>query len=77
MRVHNGVVEMVCKSPVQILCIKAFVSREKEAAKLHGDENGRVELPVDMGKMDVQQSQGFYKVMLMTSTTITTENNNK
>lgn len=62
MRVCKGVVDMVCSSPYQLLCIKAFVFRDQEAAKLHGDENGKVELPVVMGKMDVQQGQRFYKV---------------
>lgn len=63
MRVCEGVVEIVCKTPVQIMCIKAFVSREQEAAILSGDDNGRVELPVIMGKIkDVEDNPGFYKV---------------
>ncbi|XP_031553760.1 uncharacterized protein LOC116290796 [Actinia tenebrosa] len=61
MRVCNAGVKMVCSSPYQLLCIKAFVFREKEAAKLHGDENGKVEIPVVMGNMEVQQGQRFYK----------------
>ncbi|KAK3710022.1 hypothetical protein QZH41_002873 [Actinostola sp. cb2023] len=68
MRVTNGVVQMVCQSPVQILSIKVFVFREPSAAELCGDDNGRMELPVLMGNMDVQgdsrDCQQFFSVNL-------------
>ncbi|XP_028512563.1 uncharacterized protein LOC110231434 [Exaiptasia diaphana] len=61
MRVLNGNVQMVCKSPVQIMCIKVFVFREPDAAKLCGDDNGRMELPVKMGNMEVPDCSGIYQ----------------
>ena len=56
MRVENGLIEMEASVyPGDVLMkIDVWVFREKEAAELHGDKNGRVALPVIMGeyKMD-------------------------
>ena len=55
-RVVNGKVEMEARSPVsQILKIRVWVFREAEAADLHRDRNGLVELPVEYGNQDIDK----------------------
>ena len=55
-RVEDGKVEMEAHSPLsQILKIKVWVLREAEAADLHRDKNGPVELKVVYGNQDINK----------------------
>jgi len=55
-RVCDGIVQMEARSPVgQILGIKVWVFRAKEAAELHKDRNGPVQLPVMHGQHNIGQ----------------------
>ena len=55
-RVDDGLVHMEAQSPVgQILGIKVWVLREPQAAELHRDRNGPVELPVNHGEHDIEK----------------------
>lgn len=55
-RVEDGKVEMEAHSPLsQILKIKVWVFREAEAADLHRDRNGPVELKVVYGDQDLNK----------------------
>ena len=54
--IRDGRVRMEARSPVsQILRISVWVFREREAANLHRDENGPVELEVKYGKQDIDE----------------------
>ena len=55
-RVCDGIVQMEARSPVgQILGIKVWVFRAPEAADLHKDRNGPVQLPVVYGQHNIEQ----------------------
>lgn len=55
-RVCDGTVLMEASSPVrQILGIKVWVTREKEAAELHKDRNGAVQLQVSYGQQNIDK----------------------
>ncbi|XP_074634153.1 uncharacterized protein LOC141892713 [Acropora palmata] len=55
-RVCDGSVRMEASSPVrQILGIKVWVTREKEAAELHKDRNGAVQLQVSYGQQNIDK----------------------
>lgn len=55
-RVWDGSVHMEASSPVrQILGIKVWVTREKEAAELHKDRNGAVQLQVSYGQQNIDK----------------------
>lgn len=55
-RVCDGSVHMEASSPVrQILGIKVWVTREKEAAELHKDRNGPVQLQVSYGQQIIDK----------------------
>lgn len=55
-RVENGLIEMEASCPGNVLLrIGVWVFREEEAKELHGDKNGRVELPVVMGEHEIDK----------------------
>ena len=55
-RVCDGIVQMEARSPVgQILGIRVWVFRAPEAAELHKDRNGPVQLPVVYGQHNIEQ----------------------
>ena len=55
-RVCDGTVQMEARSPVgQILGIKVWVFRESEAADLHKDRNGPVQLQVIHGQHNIDK----------------------
>ena len=55
-RVCDGKVQMEARSPVsQILKIRVWVFREREAAELQRDGNGPVELKVEYGPQDIDK----------------------
>ena len=55
-RVCDGKVQMEARSPVsQILKIRVWVFREREAAELQKDGNGPVELNVEYGPQDIDK----------------------
>lgn len=55
-RVCDGRVQMEAHSPVsQILRIRVWVFREREAADLHRDGNGPEELKVEYGLQDIDK----------------------
>lgn len=55
-RVCDGMVQMEARSPVgQILGIKVWVFRESEAAELHKDRNGPVQLQVMYGQHNIDK----------------------
>ena len=55
-RVCDGKVQMEARSPVsQILKIRVWVFREREAAELQKDGNGPVELKVEFGPQDIDK----------------------
>ena len=55
-RVCDGKVQMEARSPVsQILRIRVWVFREREAAELQRDGNGPVELKVEYGPQDIDK----------------------
>lgn len=55
-RVHDGVIQMEAISPVgQILSIRTWVFREPNAAQLHKDKNGPVELQVTYGQHNIEK----------------------
>ncbi|RMX50741.1 hypothetical protein pdam_00018281 [Pocillopora damicornis] len=62
-RVHDGVIQMEAISPVgQILSIRTWVFREPNAAQLHKDKNGPVELQVTYGQHNIEKQ--FFSVNL-------------
>lgn len=55
-RVYDGIVQMEARCPVgQILGIRVWVFRDPEAAELHRDRNGPVELQVLYGELDIDK----------------------
>ena len=55
-RVCDGIVLMEASSPVrQISGIKVWVFREKDAAELHKDRNGPVQLQVAFGQQNIEK----------------------
>lgn len=55
-RVCDGIVQMEARSPVsQILKIRVWIFREREAAELQRDGNGPVELKVEYGQPELDK----------------------
>lgn len=62
-RVYDGIIQMEACSPVgQILGIRVWVFREPQAADLHKDKNGPVELPVQYGQHNIEKVCFFFSL---------------